>query len=185
DGFVMGEGSGIMILEDYEYARARGARIHGEILGYGATGDAYHMTAPDPETRGASGSMQRALQQAGLAPEQIGYINAHGTSTEANDRLETQAIKNVFGDYAYRVPISSTKSMTGHMLGAGGAVELIICLQAMHHGVIPPTINYVDPDPACDLDYVPNTPRDAKVTAAMSNSFGFGGHNASLIVGIV
>ena len=183
DGFVMGEGSGILILEEYEFAKARGARIYGEVLGYGATGDAYHITSPDPEGRGAMAAMQRALQQARLLPEQIDYINAHGTSTAANDRTETMAVKQVFGDHAYRIPMSSTKSMTGHMLGAAGAVELVFCLLAMQHGVIPPTINYQTPDPECDLDYVPNVAREAPVTAAMSNSFGFGGHNASLIVG--
>lgn len=183
DGFIMGEGAGILILEEYEHAKARGAKIYGEMLGYGATGDAYHITAPDAEGRGAISAMERALRQAGLTPEQISYINAHGTSTAANDKIETLAIKKVFGDAAYRTPVSSTKSMTGHMLGAGGAVELIFCLLAMRDSVIPPTMNYCEPDPECDLDYVPNTPRAATVTTAMSNSLGFGGHNASLIVG--
>ncbi len=183
DGFVMGEGSGILILEDYEFARARGAKIYGELLGYAATGDAYHMTAPDSDGRGAVAVMELALRQAGLAPEQVDYINAHGTSTPANDRIETKAIKTVFGDYAARLPVSSTKSMTGHLLGASGAVELIFCLLAMRDSVLPPTINYVEADPECDLDYVPNTPRAATVTRAMSNSFGFGGHNACLVVG--
>lgn len=185
DGFVMGEGSGILIIENYDHARARGAKIYGEILGYGATGDAYHMTAPDSEGRGAACAMERALKQSGLAIDQIDYINAHGTSTTANDKLETLAVKQVFGNIAYRVPISSTKSMTGHMLGAAGAVELIFCLQAMQNNVIPPTMHYHTPDEECDLDYVPNCPREAKINAAMSNSFGFGGHNASLIVGKV
>ena len=183
DGFVMGEGSAILILEDYEFARARGAKIYGEILGYGATGDAHHITSPDPEGRGAMSAMERALRQAGLSPDALSYINAHGTSTDANDRTETAAMKQVFGDAAYRIPISSTKSMTGHMLGAAGAVELLFCLLAMRDGVIPATINYTEPDPDCDLDYVPNTPRQLPVRYAMSNSFGFGGHNASLIVG--
>ena len=183
DGFVMGEGSGILILEEYEFARARGANIYGEILGYGATGDAYHMTAPDSAGVGAAAAMERAMKQARLSPEQIGYINAHGTSTAANDKLETLAVKRVFGDVAYRTPISSTKSMTGHMLGAGGAVELIFCLLALRENVLPPTVNYTTPDEECDLDYIPNTPREAHVRTAMSNSFGFGGHNASLIVG--
>ncbi|MHB9130294.1 MAG: beta-ketoacyl-ACP synthase II [Armatimonadota bacterium] len=185
DGFVMGEGAGILVLEEYEHAKKRGAKIYGELLGYGATGDAYHMTAPDSEGRGAIAAMACALKQAGLSPEQIGYINAHGTSTAANDRIETMAIKQLFGEAAYRIPVSSTKSMTGHMLGASGAVELIFSLLAMRDGIIPPTINYEDPDPECDLDYVPNTAREAKVTAAMSNSFGFGGHNACLVVGKV
>ena len=183
DGFVMGEGAGVLILEDYEFARARSARILGEILGYGATGDAYHITAPDEQGRGALACMQRALRQAGLT--RVDYINAHGTSTPANDKIETMAIKQLFGDDAYGIPISSTKSMTGHLLGAGGAIELILCLRAMHEGVIPATINYHEPDPACDLDYVPNTPRNAIMRTAMSNSFGFGGHNASLIAGIL
>lgn len=183
DGFVMGEGSGIVVLEDYEFAKARGAKIYGEILGYGATGDAYHITTPDPEARGAISAMQRAMQQAGLAPEQISYINAHGTSTIANDKTETFAVKQLLGDVAYRVPMSSTKSMTGHMLGAAGAIELIFCLLAMRDSIIPATMNYTTPDPACDLDYVPNAPRKAEIITAMSNSFGFGGHNASLIVG--
>jgi len=183
DGFVMGEGAGIVVLEEYEHAKARGAKIYGEFLGYGATGDAYHMTAPDAEGKGAIASMRQALRQAGL--DTVSYINAHGTSTAANDRIETLAIKQVFGDAAYNIPTSSTKSMTGHLLGAGGAVEMIFCLLAIQQGVIPPTINYTDQDPECDLDYVPNTVRTAKLTTAMSNSFGFGGHNATLIVGAI
>lgn len=183
DGFVMGEGAGVLVLEEYDFARARGARIYGEVLGYGATGDAYHITAPDPSGRGAIAAMERALQQAGLSPEQIGYINAHGTSTPANDKTETAAVKAVFGAAAAGIPMSSTKSMTGHMLGAAGAIELILCLLAIRDGMLPPTINYETPDPECDLDCVPNAARAAAITAAMSNSFGFGGHNASLIVG--
>lgn len=185
DGFVMGEGSGVLILEEYEHALARGAKIYGEILGYGATGDAYHMTAPDAEARGGVSVMEKTLQDAGFTPENIDYINAHGTSTPANDKIETKAIKLVFGDYAKRVPISSIKSMTGHLLGAGGAVELITCLLIMKEGIIPPTINYTEPDPDCDLDYVPNVARRVSISTAMSNSFGFGGHNACLIVGKV
>jgi len=183
DGFVMGEGAGILVLEEYEHAKQRGARMLGEIIGYGASGDAYHMTAPDTSGRGAVLCMSRALRQAGL--ERVDYINAHGTSTPANDKIETLALKQLFSDAAYRIPTSSTKSMTGHLLGAGGAVELIICLRAIREGVIPPTINYREPDPDCDLDYVPNEARQATLRTAMSNSFGFGGHNAALIVGAV
>jgi len=181
DGFVMGEGAGILIIEEYEHAKARGANILGEILGYGASGDAYHMTSPDLSGRGATACMAAALKQAGL--ERVDYINAHGTSTPANDKIETIALKQLFGDAAYRIPTSSTKSMTGHLLGAGGAVELIICLRAISEGLIPATINYREPDPECDLDYVPNEARQEKIRTAMSNSFGFGGHNAALIVG--
>lgn len=185
DGFVMGEGTGVVVLEEYAHARKRGATIYGEVLGYGATGDAYHMTAPDPEGRGAMAVMTRALAKAGLNPEQIDYINAHGTSTPANDRIETLAIKQVFGDFAGKVPVSSTKSLTGHLLGATAAVEAIFCLLAMRDGVIPGTWNYETPDPECDLDYVPNTVREGQITRALSNSFGFGGHNACLILGKV
>jgi len=181
DGFVLGEGAGILILESEEHARARGARIYGEVAGYGCTGDAYHITQPAPEGEGAYRAMKLALEDAGVRPEDVDYINAHGTSTEYNDYFETLAIKRVFGEAAYRVPISSTKSMTGHLLGAAGAVEAIVCLLAMQHGVIPPTINYEHPDPRCDLDYVPNEKREARVNIAMSNSFGFGGHNAVLV----
>lgn len=181
DGFIMGEASGVLVLEDLAHAQARGAKIYGEIIGYAMTGDAHHITAPAPEHEGAARSMKRVLKNAGLTPEQIGYINAHGTSTPINDANETCAIKHVFGDYAYKVPVSSTKSMTGHTLGASGAIESIVCLLAMKHGVIPPTINYEVPDPACDLDYVPNVARKADIKYALKNSFGFGGHNASLI----
>ena len=183
DGFVIGEGAGMLVLEELEYARTRGAKIYGEILGYGATADAYHITAPEENGAGAVRAMQAALQQASLQPDQIDYINAHGTSTPLNDKSETLAIKTVFGAAAYRIPISSTKSMTGHLLGAGGAVESVICARVLTEAVIPPTINYEHPDPACDLDYVPNTARAAVIKTIMSNSFGFGGHNAVLIFG--
>lgn len=182
DGFVMAEGAGIVILEELEHARKRGARIYCELVGYGLTGDAYHMTAPAPDGEGATRCMKLALKDAGLAPDQVNYINAHGTSTALNDKLETQAIKQVFGSNAKKIPVSSTKSMMGHMLGAAGAVELIICGLVINNGVIPPTINYEYPDPECDLDYVPNVARETKVDVAMSNSLGFGGHNATLIV---
>lgn len=181
DGFLMGDGAGIMIVEALDHALARGAKIYGEIIGYGMSGDAYHITAPAPEGEGAARSMAAALSNAGLRPDEIDYINAHGTSTDQNDKFETAAIKTVFGDYAYKVAISSTKSMTGHLLGAGGAVEGIACLCAIRDSVIPPTINYETPDPECDLDYTPNQARRMKVRIAMSNSFGFGGHNAILI----
>ena len=182
DGFVIGEGAGILILEDLEHARARGAKIRAEIIGYGMTGDAYHMTAPAPEGEGAARCMQAAIDDAGIRPEDVSYINAHGTSTELNDKFETMAIKTVFGDYAYKVPISSTKSMTGHLLGAAGAIEAIACVRAIEEGLIPPTINYEFPDPDCDLDYVPNTARKANLEIAISNSFGFGGHNATIVI---
>jgi 3-oxoacyl-[acyl-carrier-protein] synthase II len=181
DGFIIAEGSAVMLLEDRDHAIARGAKIYGEIVGYGMSGDAYHITQPHPEGAGATRSMKMAFRNAGITPEQIGYINAHGTSTYFNDKLETQAIKNVFGDGAYKVPISSTKSMTGHALGAAGAMEAIFCLLAMRDGILPPTINYETPDPECDLDYIPNVARKADVEYALSNSFGFGGHNVSLI----
>ncbi|MDY6827139.1 MAG: beta-ketoacyl-ACP synthase II [Bacillota bacterium] len=182
DGFVIGEGAGIVILENLERALDRGAYIYGEITGYGMSGDAYHFTAPDPEGRGAFLSMKRALESAGLQPKEIDYINAHGTSTEYNDMIETLAIKKLFGDHAYRVPISSTKSMTGHLLGAAGAVELIACLLSFKEETLHPTINFENRDPDCDLDYVPNKARRAHISTALSNSFGFGGTNASLIV---
>jgi len=182
DGFVMGEGAGVVLLEAWEHAERRGARIHAELVGYGMSADAFHITQPDPEGDGAALAMRRALRDAGLAPHQIGYINAHGTSTQYNDKFETLAIKRVFGEAAPRVPVSSTKSMTGHLLGAAGGVELVACVLAIERGTLPPTINYETPDPDCDLDYVPNTPRPARIDAAMSNGFGFGGHNSILIV---
>jgi 3-oxoacyl-[acyl-carrier-protein] synthase II len=182
DGFVMGEGAGMLVLESLAHARARGARIHGEILGYGLTADAYHPTAPREDGLAASEAMQMALTEARLEPQAVDYINAHGTSTPLGDIGETAAIKRVFGDHAYRLAISSTKSMMGHLLGAAGAVEAVVCLLAMQEGVIPPTINYETPDPACDLDYVPNQARHAPVRVALSNSIGFGGHNATLVM---
>jgi 3-oxoacyl-[acyl-carrier-protein] synthase II len=181
DGFVMADGAGLLVLEALDHARARGARIHAELMGYAATDDASHITLPAPGGRGAAGSMTRALADAGLTTEDVDYINAHGTSTGPNDRSETAAIKTVFGERAYAVPVSSTKSMTGHLLGAGGGVEAVACIRAIEEGIIPPTINYEFPDPDCDLDYVPNQARRATVRTAMSNSFGFGGHNATLI----
>ncbi len=180
DGFVMGEGGGILVLEAWDHAVARGADILAEVAGYGATADAYHMTAPAPDGRGAKAAMRRALEQARLAPDAISYINAHGTSTPLGDIAETEAIKAVFG--AKTPPVSSTKSMTGHCLGGAGALEAVVCVQAIRRGVVPPTINLETPDPACDLDYVPNIAREMLVTAALSNSFGFGGHNACLIL---
>lgn len=182
DGFVIAEGSAIVFLESLSHARARGARILAELVGYGMSADAYHMTQPSPGGVGAARAMTQALKTAGLRPKHVDYINAHGTSTPPNDRTETQAIKTVFGDHAYRIPVSSTKSMTGHMLGAGGAMEAIFCVQAIRDGRVPPTINLETPDPECDLDYVPNKARDHEVRVAMSNSFGFGGHNATLVI---
>ena len=182
DGFVLAEGAGILVLESLEHAQARGARIYGEVAGYACTGDAYHITQPAPEGEGAYRAIRRALEDAEVSPDEIDYINAHGTSTEYNDYFETLAIKRALGEAAYRVPISSTKSMTGHLLGAAGAVEAIVCLLAMERGLIPPTINHEVPDPGCDLDYVPNVARPAKVDVAVSNSFGFGGHNAVLVL---
>ncbi|MFD0680187.1 MULTISPECIES: beta-ketoacyl-ACP synthase II [unclassified Paenibacillus] len=180
DGFVMGEGSGVLILESLEHATKRGARIYGEVIGYGMSGDAYHMTDPDPD--GAARCMKKAINDAGIAPEELDYINAHGTSTPAGDRSETIAIKAALGDHAYKVAVSSTKSMTGHLLGAAGGVEALICALALKNGVIPPTINLENQDPECDLDYVPNKPRQADLRVVMSNSFGFGGHNATIIL---
>ncbi|MBM3122838.1 MAG: beta-ketoacyl-ACP synthase II [Chloroflexi bacterium] len=182
DGFVMGEGAGIMILESYEHAVRRGAVMLGEVSGYASTNDAHHLSAPAENGAGAALCMTLALEDARLKPEAIGYINAHGTSTRLNDASETAAIKTAFGDHARRVPISSTKSMTGHLLGAAGAVEAIICLEAMRHTLLPPTLNYRTPDPACDLDYIPNAARRAAAEHCLSNSFGFGGHNACLIL---
>jgi 3-oxoacyl-[acyl-carrier-protein] synthase II len=180
DGFVMGEGAGIVVLEDLEHALARGAKIYAEIVGYGATGDAYHITAPAPEGEGGARAMKMALDDAGLAPEEVGYINAHGTSTEYNDKYETMAIKSVFGEHAYKLSVSSTKSMTGHLLGAAGGIEAIFTILALKEGILPPTINLETPDPDCDLDYVPNAARKQQVNAAISNSLGFGGHNATI-----
>jgi beta-ketoacyl-acyl-carrier-protein synthase II len=180
DGFVMGEGAGILILEELEHAKKRGARILAEIIGYGATGDAHHMTAPAPEGEGAARAMRAAINDSGLSLSEFGYVNAHGTSTPLNDKFETQAIKSVFGEHAPRVAVSSTKSMTGHLLGAAGGLETIICVLALERQLLPPTINYEHPDPDCDLDYVPNTARKVETRAALSNSLGFGGHNVTL-----
>ena len=182
DGFVLSEGAAVVVLEEREHALARGAEILGELIGYGATADAYHITSPSPEGEGNARAMRMALADAGIEPTAIDYINAHGTSTQPNDREETAAIKQVFGKHAYDLKISSTKSMTGHLLGAAGALEAIACILAMRNSCIPPTINYTTPDPALDLDYVPNQARPAKVRTALSNSMGFGGHNASLIL---
>lgn len=181
DGFVLGEGAGIMVLESLEHAQERGARILAEVVGYGLTGDAFHMTAPPDDGEGAARCMEMALRDAGIAPEEVDYINAHGTSTALNDVCETRAIKRVFGDHAYKLAISSTKSMTGHMLGATGGVEAVFSVKAIVEGVIPPTVNLDEPDPECDLDYTPNKAREMDVGVAMSNSFGFGGTNAVLI----
>jgi 3-oxoacyl-[acyl-carrier-protein] synthase II len=182
DGFVMGEGAGVVVLEELEHARARGARIYAEVVGYGATGDAYHLTAPAPDGEGAQRAMRRALKDAGIGPGDVHYINAHGTSTPANDLNETRAIKAVFGRHAQGISVSSTKSMTGHMLGAAGAVEFIICTMAVTECVAPPTINYSTPDAECDLNYTPNRATKRPIDVALSNSFGFGGHNVSLAV---
>jgi len=181
DGFVMGEGAGVVVLEEYEHARARGARIYAEFSGYGNTADAHHLTAPSPGGEGAARCMKIALRTAGLNPQDITYINAHGTSTPQGDIAETEAIKVVFGERARKLAVSSTKGATGHMLGAAGAVEMVVCAKAIETDTLPPTINYEVPDPQCDLDYVPNTARKTKVNGIVNNSFGFGGHNASLI----
>jgi len=181
DGFVIGEGAGILILEELTHALDRGADIYAEVAGYGLSGDAYHISAPAPDGSGAISCMSMAIEDAGLKPENIDYINAHGTSTKLNDKAENRAVKAVFGDHAYKLAMSSTKSMTGHLLGGAGGVESIYSVLTINRGVIPPTINYETPDPDCDLDYVPNEARKAKVRTVMSNSFGFGGTNASLL----
>ncbi|MDO8729770.1 MAG: beta-ketoacyl-ACP synthase II [Candidatus Omnitrophota bacterium] len=182
DGFVIAEGAAMLVLEELEHAKARGAHIYGELIGYGMTGDAYHITAPDPDGTGAAGAMKMALEDADLSPKDISYINAHGTSTNLNDKIETKAIKMVMGDQAHKIPVSSTKSVTGHLLGAAAAIEFVACCMAIKDQIIPPTINYTTPDPECDLDYVPNEARKAKISVCLSNSLGFGGHNVSLIV---
>jgi 3-oxoacyl-[acyl-carrier-protein] synthase II len=184
-GFVMGEGACVLVLEELEGARKRGATIYAEILSYGASNDAHHMAQPDPESIGVAEMMRQALQRADIDPERVGYINAHGTSTPLGDAAETKAIKDVFGDHAYKLAVSSTKSVTGHCLGAAGAIEAMMCVLAIHHGVLPPTINYEHPDPACDLDYVPNTAREARIDVALSNAMGLGGHNGCVLVGRV
>ncbi len=181
DGFVIGEGAGIMILEELERAQKRNATIHAEVIGYGLSGDAYHLTTPAPNGEGAARCMAMALKDAHITPAEMGYINAHGTSTKYNDEYETMAIKSVFGDHAYTIPVSSTKSMTGHLLGAAGGVEAVVSVLALDRGVLPPTINLENPDPECDLDFIPNTARKKQVNVAMSNSFGFGGTNACLV----
>lgn len=182
DGFIMGEGSAILVLEEYEHAKNRGAVILGEIAGYGCTCDAHHITAPSPDGIGGIRSMQNAIRDAGIRPEDISYVNAHGTSTPLNDVGETKVIKNVFGDHAYKLAVSSTKSMTGHLLGAAGAIEAVITAMALKDGILPPTINHINPDPECDLDYVPNKSRPADIKYALSNALGFGGHNAALVL---
>ncbi|HEU4963056.1 MAG TPA: beta-ketoacyl-ACP synthase II [Bacilli bacterium] len=182
DGFVMGEGSGVLVLEELEHAKKRGANILAEVIGYGMSGDAYHIVQPAPEGEGAARAMKEALRDAGLEPNQIDYINAHGTGTDFNDLYETQAVKSVFGDHAYKLAMSSTKSMTGHLLGAAGAIEAVACVKALQEGVLPPTTNLDEPGEGCDLDYVPNEARQADVQIVMSNSLGFGGHNASILL---
>ena len=180
-GFVMGEGAGILILETLEHAQKRGAKIYAELVGYGSTCDAHHMTAPAPDGEGGARAMKLAIENAGIEASEMSYVNAHGTSTPLNDKYETMAIKSVLGEYAYKVPVSSTKSMTGHLLGAAGAIEGVICVKALQDGFIPPTMGYTTPDPECDLDYVPNQGRKAELNYAMSNSLGFGGHNATIV----
>jgi len=182
DGFIMGEGSGILVLEELEHAKKRGAVIYGEIVGYGCTCDAYHITAPHPDGIGGTRSMKNAIDDAGIKPEEIGYVNAHGTSTPLNDSGETKVIKDVFGEHAYKLAVSSTKSMTGHLLGAAGAIEAIITAMSLKEGFLPPTINLLNPDPECDLDYVPNKGRQADIKYALSNALGFGGHNAAIVL---
>jgi 3-oxoacyl-[acyl-carrier-protein] synthase II len=184
-GFVLGEGACVLVLEELEAARARGARIYAEILGYGASNDAHHMAQPDPESVGVAEMMRRALTHTGVDPERVGYINAHGTSTPLGDLAETKAIKDVFGEHAYRLAVSSTKSVTGHCFGAAGAIEAMMCVLAVHEGVLPPTVNLRNPDPECDLDYVPNEAREARVDVALSNAMGLGGHNGCVLVGRV
>lgn len=181
DGFVLGEGAAIMVLEEEEYALNRGAPILAELIGYGATSDAFHLTQPSPEGEGAARAMRLAMQNASVAPGEIDYINAHGTATLLNDRAETRAMKNVLGEHAHLIPVSGSKSMTGHLLGASGSIEALICVLAIKNGVIPPTINLNHPDPECDLDYIPGEARKANVETAVSNSFGFGGHNSTLV----
>jgi 3-oxoacyl-[acyl-carrier-protein] synthase II len=181
DGFIISEGAAVLIMESLEHALKRGANILAEIIAYGATADSFHVTQPLENGEGAAKAMQIALKKAGIEPTDVDYINAHGTSTPLNDTMETRAIKTAFGDYAYKVPISSTKSMTGHLIGCAGATEAAVCIMAIQHGIIPPTINYENPDPECDLDYVPNVARQINVTTALTNSFGFGGHNSVLI----
>jgi 3-oxoacyl-[acyl-carrier-protein] synthase II len=183
DGFVCSEGAGILILENLEHALKRGVHIYAEVLGYSATSDAYHLAAPDPEAEGAARAMRWALEDAGVSPQDVDYINAHGTSTVLNDAMETLAIKKVFGDHAYQVPVSSSKSMIGHLFGGAGAVEAIACALTIEHGIIHPTINYETPDPDCDLDYVPNVARKAEVDVVLSNSFGLGGQDGCLVLG--
>lgn len=182
DGFVLAEGSGIIILEALDHALERGATIYAEVIGYGLTGDAFHIAAPAPEGEGMARCMQMAVDDAGIRPEEVDYINAHGTSTDLNDKFETQAIKTVFGEHSYKLAVSSTKSMTGHLLGGAGGVESAIAVLTIKNGIIPPTINYENPDPDCDLDYVPNVSRKAEVRTALTNSFGFGGTNAALVL---
>ena len=182
-GFVMGEGACVLVLEELEAARARGARVYAEILGYGASNDAHHMAQPDPESIGVAEMMRSALERADVAPERVGYVNAHGTSTPLGDAAETKAIKDVFGKHAYNLAVSSTKSVTGHCFGAAGAVEAMMCVLAVNEGVLPPTINYEHPDPVCDLDYVPNEARKTQVDVALSNAMGLGGHNGCVLVG--
>jgi 3-oxoacyl-[acyl-carrier-protein] synthase II len=184
-GFVMAEGAGVVFLEELEAARARGADIYAEVLGYGASNDAYHMAAPDPDSVGVVEMMRQALERSGVVPEDVDYINAHGTSTPLGDAAETKAIKEVFGDHAYELAVSSTKSMMGHTFGAAGAVEAIMCALAIRDQKVPPTINYVNPDPDCDLDYVPNEARETKVRVTLSNAMGLGGHNGCVILGRV
>jgi 3-oxoacyl-[acyl-carrier-protein] synthase II len=184
-GFVMGEGACVLVLEEFEAAKARGAMVYAEVLGYGASNDAYHLAAPDPDSVGVAEMMRAAIVRAGLEPERVGYINAHGTSTPLGDAAETRAIKEVFGDHAYRLAVSSTKSVTGHCFGAAGAIEAMMCVLALHEGVLPPTMNYETPDPECDLDYVPNEARRVQVEAALSNAMGLGGHNGCVLFGRV